>query len=81
MKARNFALCVLLILATDISAQKCFTPENGATKSFVEFLDALVEKCGNFGWPDYYICYLIIETVPIFCCLYCGIDTVTYVIM
>ena len=26
-------------------------------------------------------CYLIIETVPIFCCLYCGIDTVTYVIM
>ncbi len=56
MKARNFALCVLLILATDISAQKCFTPANNPRKSFVEFLYALVENNGNFGWPDYYIC-------------------------
>lgn len=62
MKARNFALCVLLILATDISAQKCFTPASNPRKSFVEFLDALVENYKTLGWKDYYICSPAFDT-------------------
>ena len=62
MKARNFALCVLLIIATNISAQKCFTPANNPRKSFVEFLYALVENYKTLGWKDYYICSPAFDT-------------------
>ncbi len=62
MKVRKYVLCALLILATDTSAQKCFTPENGSTKSFVEFLDALVENREKWGYQDYYICSPAFDT-------------------
>lgn len=62
MKVRSFVLCTLLILATDTSAQECFTPESGATKPFVEFLDALVENREKLGYQDYYICSPAFDT-------------------
>ena len=56
MKARPFLLFTSLLLATNASAQQCFTPANGASKPFVSFLDHIVENNENSGWKDYYIC-------------------------